>query len=141
LLSSSSCFFPLCVKLLFSSLPYVVALLFALLFSSPCRTITLFFAPRCCYLLHIMLLFSSSRHTIVLLFMLHYYYPLCNVVVLFTLLFSSLCTITLFFALLLFYFRYKVFHVAFVVGVLLFIEESCTTPLHSFLQELGVIRS
>jgi hypothetical protein len=28
-----------------------------------------------------------------------------------------------------------------IVGVLLFIEESCTTPMHSFLQELGMVRN
>jgi hypothetical protein len=41
---------------------------------------------------------------------------------------------------LLFYFRYKVFHVV-SVGVLLFVEIFYSTPLHSFLQELGAVGS
>jgi hypothetical protein len=32
-------------------------------------------------------------------------------------------------------------HIAITIGVLLFVEKSCTTPLHSFLQELGVVKS
>ncbi len=28
-----------------------------------------------------------------------------------------------------------------IVGVLLFVEESYTTPLHSFLQELGIVEN
>jgi len=36
-----------------------------------------------------------------------------------------------------FYFRCKILRVA--IGVLLLVEESCTTPLHSFLQELKVV--
>jgi len=87
------------------------------------------------------------------------------------LLFSSSCCYspfrpaTLFFALLsfplriaaffwlFFYFTYKVLHSAIlffalfcvlhcvVVGVFFFVEESCITPLHSFLQKLGVAGS
>jgi hypothetical protein len=30
---------------------------------------------------------------------------------------------------------------AVVIGVFLFVEESCITPLHSFLQELGMVRN
>jgi hypothetical protein len=48
------------------------------------------------------------------------YKVICDIVLLFTLLFS---------------FRVVVIH------VLLFIEGSCTTPLYSFLQELGVIKN
>jgi hypothetical protein len=49
--------------------------------------------------------------------------------------FSLLHIVVFFFVL-----KYNFFHVD-VTPMLLFVEGSCTTPFHSLLQELGVIRS
>jgi hypothetical protein len=96
-----------------------------LVFCSP--FLTLYSPLRCC----------SPFHTIALIF---------------ALLLSFSCYLAFLFMLLLFYFKYKVFalllssscYYAFLfmllfIGVLLFIEESCINPLHSFLQELRVV--
>jgi len=74
------------------------------------------------------------------------------IILLFTLLLSSSHYLAFLFALLLFYFKYKFFCVAtflfvllcfplhiVVVGVLLFVEESCINLLNSSLQELRVV--
>jgi hypothetical protein len=99
-----------------------------------------YFPLRCTFLFT--LLFSSS----------HCCFPLRTNALIFALLFSFSCCLAFLFTLPLFYFKYKVFcatillfvllcfpfHVV-VVGVFLFVEESYTNPLHSFLQELGVV--
>jgi hypothetical protein len=118
-------------------------------------------------LLSFMLLFSSlcccspfrAIAVFALFFFSPYYSPHRVVALLFTLLlflftllgfpFHAIVLLQLFF-----YFRYEVFRAtilfftllcfplcAVVVGVLLFIEDSCITPLHFFLQELGMVGS
>ncbi len=117
------------------------------LFSSLC---VLFSFSSCCAFLHVASLLFTR-----LLSSSPCYSPLHATALLFTLMFSSLCC--LFSScccspfLLFFYFKYKVFCGAtflfssplcvVVVGVLLLIEDSCITPLHSFLQQLGMVGS
>jgi hypothetical protein len=59
--------------------------------------------------------------------------PLCATTLFFTLLFSSLHSSTKFFSVV-------PFHID-ATPLLLFVEGSCTTPLDSLLQELGVVGS
>ncbi len=146
--------------LLISSLPYcsflhatlllsfsrhIVAFLFVLHYYFPFCAITLLFALHYCYFHCVALLLSFS----------HYCSPFCVMLLLsslhraiaflFTLLFSSssylaFLSCSCFHFRLFFYFRYKVLHTT-TIGVLLFIEESCITFMHSFLQELWVVGS
>jgi hypothetical protein len=91
---------------------------------------------------------SALLHVVVLFFAL--LFPHRIVAVLFALLLFSLRS----YSSLVVFFSYKVLHAiillfallcsphcAIVVGVFLFVEESCIILLHSFLQELGVVRS
>ncbi len=143
---------PLRHALLLSSSPYYFPLRVTLLLSFSCHNATLLFAS--CYYspLHTTLLFSSSCCTTIILFALllsfsSCCFPLCALLLSFAPYYSPLRALLLSSSpycsplQLFFYFKYKVFRVASIMGVLLFIEKSCTTPSHSFLQELGVIGS
>ncbi len=160
LLPSLPCCFLLHVALLLSSSCQVVVLLFVshccslfhvmLMFSSLCHVVNFLFTSYCYFPLRV----------VVFLFTSHCRCPLCVVVVvfLFALMFSSLPyysflhIVAFLFALLLsssvvllfqvqgFSHCYSPIRTVF-VGVLLFVEESCINPLHSFLQELGMVGS
>lgn len=85
--------------------------------------------------------FLSPFHDVPLLFALLFSYSHCCYPFLFVLpLLCSSYYSPFLFLLLISYFRYKVFHTS-IAPKLLFIERSCTPPLHSFLQELEVIES
>jgi len=122
----------------YSPFHIVTTLLFALLFSFSC----------CCYplyativVLFVVLLSSSIAFLFALLsFPLHvaWFFSSQCLIFLFTLLFSSSTTFIFQVQGSLHY--YSPLH-AIIVGVLLFIEESCIYPMHSFLQELGVVRN
>ncbi len=154
------------VVLFFTSCCFYHLFLTALLFAS-CRypifhVVTLHFALLLLSSLHC----CSPFHVVVILFMLlllsslQCCFPHRAIAFLFALLsfplhvawfFSSQCLIFLFTLLFssstTFIFQvqgslhyYSPLH-AIIVGVLLFIEESCIYPMHSFLQELGVVRN
>jgi hypothetical protein len=90
---------------------------------------SLYCSPHCVVAFFIALLLSFS-HWLALLFTLLLFFGCYSILGswFFMLLFSSS--------------RYSAFlTMLFFVGVFLFVEESCITPLHSFLQELGVVGS
>ncbi len=109
-------------------------------------------SPLCVATSLFALLFSSSCHIVVLLFTLLFYFSHYCSPFYITLLLSSSCCLGSIFALLLSSSVILLFQVqgfsrcyshlrATIIGVLLFVEESYATPLHSFLQELGMVGS